>query len=55
MGDTEDPAVSRFRDYLRINTVSLLTPDTEGPQPNYGIVTRIVLNKQELLRNQSTF
>ncbi len=32
----EDPAVSRFRKYLRINTISLPSPDAAGQQPDYG-------------------
>lgn len=32
----EDPAVSRFREYLRINTISLPELDSPGPKPDYG-------------------
>ena len=34
--EIEDPAVSRFRDYLRIKTISLLPGSTQGPKPDYG-------------------
>ena len=33
----EDPAVSRFREYLRINTISVPTPNSSGAQPDYGM------------------
>ena len=32
----EDPAVTRFREFLNINTVSRTSEDTSGPQPDYG-------------------
>ena len=32
----EGLAVSRFREYLRINTTSLPDPNSSGPQPDYG-------------------
>ena len=32
----EDPAVTRFREFLSINTVSVKDLDTPGPQPDYG-------------------
>lgn len=32
----EDPAVTRFREFLSIRTVSVKTLDTPGPQPDYG-------------------
>lgn len=32
----EDPAVTRFREFLSIRTVSVKDLDTPGPQPDYG-------------------
>ena len=32
----EDPAVTRFREFLNINTVSCIDQDASGPQPDYG-------------------
>ena len=32
----EDPAVTRFREFLSIRTVSVKNLDTPGPQPDYG-------------------
>ena len=29
--------MSRFREYLRINTISVPTPNSSGPQPDYGM------------------
>ena len=34
----ENPAVTRFREYLRINTTSVANLDDDGPQPDYGEV-----------------
>ncbi len=31
----EDPAVTRFRELLSIQTISLKNLDTPGPQPDY--------------------
>lgn len=36
-GDMEDPAISRFREYLRINTTSVANLDHSGQQPDYGM------------------
>ena len=35
----EDPAVTRFREYLRIRTVAILPDDTTSPKPDYGTLT----------------
>ena len=34
--EEEDPAVTRFREYLRIKTVAILPDDTTSPKPDYG-------------------
>lgn len=45
--ELEDPAVSRFRDYLRIKTISLLPGSTQGPKPDYESAVKFLAGMAE--------
>lgn len=41
--EEEDPAVTRFREYLRIKTVAILPDDTTSPKPDYEIAVQFLI------------